>query len=409
MSESLNPPAEESSFLRDFVLLCKGTEIPDIFALWCGIAGISCVLGRRLWIDMGTYTIYPNLYVVLVAGSGRCRKSTVVNMIEKLIFQLDPRPNLISQKITPEALIDALKVTEVTEKKIFVRQTSEGFVIIDELSTFLNRKTYESGLASLLIPLYDCKEGFDYRTKGRGTERIVKSCLGLLGASTIDWIRNAIPIDAIGGGLTSRMIFVYVQDPPPPVAITTFDHAKRVLSDSLIRRLEKMLKLDGEVKLTPEAWKQYEESYDVFYTKSPLFDNHTLSGYASRRHVHLLKIGTCMAVAEMPETGVVVDRRHLEGAEELLRESERFMPRVLSLVSASEHGALTEIVADMIGRHGTFDRQDLLRALSHRLDSRELTEIVETLIQSGRVKSIVRGNKIVYVLAGKETFNDQSR
>ena len=132
--------------MRDFVLLCKGTEIPDIFALWCGIAGISCVLGRRLWIDMGTYTIYPNLYVVLVAGSGRCRKSTVVNMIEKLIFQLDPRPNLISQKITPEALIDALKVTEVTEKKIFVRQTSEGFVIIDELSTFLNRKTYELSL-----------------------------------------------------------------------------------------------------------------------------------------------------------------------------------------------------------------------------------------------------------------------
>jgi len=222
--------------LRDYLDLVKDTEVPESFAFWCGVAGVSAVLGRRVFLDMGIYRIYPNMFIVLVAGSGKCRKSTAIGMMEDMIWMLTDKPNVISQKITPEALLEALQTGG---------PSSEGFIIVDEPSTFLNKKTYESGLAPLLISMYDCKEHFEYRTKSRGIEVISNSALGLLGGSTVDWIRNAIPEDAIGGGLTSRILFVYQKKPKGPQAFTQVSEEQKVLTKSLLNRLQGMCLLKG--------------------------------------------------------------------------------------------------------------------------------------------------------------------
>ena len=386
----------KDNFLKDFVSLGDNTEIPGIFLLWCGLSTISSVLARRVWVDMGTYTVFPNMYVVLVAGSGRCRKSTAIGLVEKVLGLIDPRPNMIAQRITPEALIEALQVVETTDTKKFLKKKSEGFVIVDELSTFLNRKTYESGLASLLIPLYDCKDTFSYRTRGRGVEMIQNSCLGILGGSTVDWIRSSIPADAIGGGLTSRIVFVYVEKPPPPVAITVFTEENRRAVERLVRVLQDIASISGEVLITDDAKAMFVEVYNKFYTESELFHNPTLSGYASRRHVHMLKIGMCLAASEGQQDSLVIDVNHLEGAKALLKQSELFMPRVLSLIVASERGNVTEIVFTKIASFKKMPRKVLLRGMSHRLDSRELAEIIDTLKQSGRITIDSSGSEIYY-------------
>lgn len=378
--------------------LNEGTEIPDIFALWCGLSGISATLGRRVWLDLGTYKVYPNLFVVLVAGSGRCRKSTAIGLIEKLIRVLDPSPNLISQRITPEGLIDALRIIEKVEEgngESELRKESVGFVVVDELSTFLNRKTYESGLASLLIPLYDCKENFEYRTKSRGKEIIKDGCLGILGATTIDWIRNAIPPDAVGGGLTSRIVFVYVGQPPPPVAITSFSRESENLLVELVRALEEIQTIRGQATMSEEAWGFYEEEYNRFYTDSPLYNTETLSGYASRRHVHLLKLGMLFAVSES-RGEVKVERRHLEGALKALTYNEESLPRVLSLITATEKGARIEEVYRRISLARTVSRVEIMRSLSHKIDTRELTELLETLLHAKRIIQNVQGATVFY-------------
>ena len=103
------------SFLRTYAKLNENTEIPGIFAIWCGLAGLSCILGRRCWLDMGHYTIYPNLYLALIAESGKCRKSVAINIIERLLRQVEPKINLISQILTPVALIEALRTIQIND------------------------------------------------------------------------------------------------------------------------------------------------------------------------------------------------------------------------------------------------------------------------------------------------------
>lgn len=82
---------QPQSFVLDFVELCEGTEVPDQFAVWTGLAGVSAALGRNVWCDLGVLTVFPNLYVVLIAGSGQ-KKSTSIEFLEPILYGMEPRP-----------------------------------------------------------------------------------------------------------------------------------------------------------------------------------------------------------------------------------------------------------------------------------------------------------------------------
>jgi hypothetical protein len=386
----------EENFLLNYLKLQQGTEIPQLFATWCGISGVSAVLSRRIWLDMGTYTIFPNFYIVLVASSGRQRKSTAISQIESMLRKVQPPINIIAQKITPEGLIDAMRVKEVTNAKQLFRESGEGFVLADELSAFLNKASYEAGLASLLTTFYDCKANFEYRTKGGGSQKISNICLGMLAASTVDWITNAIPESAVGGGLTSRIVFVLVEKPNDPVAITTFTDEQRELIDQLQKALDRIATLEGQVQLTNEAWKFYKQEYEQWYNESgeAFYSNSTLSGYASRRHMHLLKLGMVLSVCERPD--LTITATHLRGAKALLEQCELHMPRVLSLITSTEQGNLLSMLEGHITRAGSIAKPDLLRLVSHKVGSRDLDLLMETLIHSGKVVARSQGSYLLY-------------
>ena len=239
----------------------------------------------------------------------------------------------------------------------------------------------------MLIPLFDCVDSFEYRTKGGGIDAIKFSCLGLLGASTIDWVRNAIPFDAVGGGLTSRIIFVYVESPPPPVAFPSWGETKQLLAETCLRNLGRFSSLSGKFTLTPEAMEFYEERYNTFYRESPLFESATLSGYASRRFVHFLKLGMIFSVARLVDNSdLVISLQDLEASERCLKIIEPSLERVLSLITSSEKGTICERIYFKIKKLKAIKREDLLKLFSHRIDATEFENHITTLVQSGRIE-----------------------
>lgn len=392
------------NFLDGFMRLNENTEIPSVFSLWSGIAGISCALGRRVWVDMGRYQIYPNTYVLLVAGSGRMRKSTSVMQIAKLINNVEPRPNLVSQKITPQAFVEAMKTAPGVGEQGVLVETATGFGFIYELATFLDRAAYDAGLAPLLIDFFDCHEHWEYRTKGRGIENLHNVCFGFLAASTIDWIKKGIPIEAIGGGLTSRMVFVYAEHDSSmkPVPMTVYTPEEKALNESLLRKLQRIATLKGQVDLSKEAIDYYIDSYTDWYYRSglPYYDDPLLSGYASRRYIHMFKLGMIFAAAAESVTAkgsLLITQQHLEGAIMALRLCESHMKTVVSQIMTSEDGEDTSRVLHAIKRSGTISRSDLTTAFSHKFNSRKLTEILETLVHGGRVQLLAGGGQgVVY-------------
>jgi hypothetical protein len=388
---------DEVNFLQGYLELNRGTEIPEDFAFWCGVAGISCVLGRNSYIDMGTYTIYPNFYILLVASSGRQRKSTAIGLVERLIRKVEPTPTIIAQKITPEALIDALRKPDLTDPSFLLRQMSTGFAIADEMANFINKHTYENGLGSLLIPLYDCKDSFEYRTKGSGSQQITNACLGMLCGSTVDWIRSGIPEDAVGGGLTSRFIFVYCDRPAPPVALTGFSDEKKALFEALIRSLQRISTIRGEFVAKRAAIEYYVEGYNSFYKGSDMYDNPTLSGYASRRWFHAWKLAMCFSACN--DSSRVITLEQMQFADTKLKEMEAHLPLVMSLITSSESGSALSYVYLQIKKRGKLgiSRSDLVRSVSHKMSVQDMNGHLAMLIESNRVTAVLNGQTYIYV------------
>ena len=387
----------ENNFLRNFVSLFDGTEVPDRFATWAGLSCLSAVLERRVWIDMNIFVIYPNMFIVFVADAGRMRKSTAAAMTRKLLSKVDPGPRMIAQKTTPEGLIDALRIVRTDSQTEILRETCGGIVIANELVTFINRDTYERGLGALMIELWDCPDKYEYRTRNRPTEEIHFGHLSLLGATTIHSLRDAIPLAAMGDGFSSRTVFVYVDKAAPPVPRPIQSPTFKRTEQELILHLQRLSSLEGPITFSDEAAEFFDIEYKRFYN-SEFFDDPQFQSYASRRDKHLLKVGMCLMAAD--GEGMELTYKHLFGAKMLLEDVESKMRAVFDRIAMTDSGSLMEEVFDCIrnSEDGIVLRSVILRKLGHKMSAQELAKITETLVVSQRVTIDTINNKLCYKL-----------
>ena len=286
----------KNGIILSFCELCKNTEVPEIFANWSIISCISACLERRCSIDQGHFTVYPNLYIVLVAGSAG-RKSVSIIMTKKLSRRVMPCLHLLSQKSSPEALIGDLSGTLVAcEDKSIIKENACGFAIVDELSTLIDKKAFDNGMISILTKLYDC-EDLDYRTRARNLELVKEPCLTILGGSTMQWIKETVPVVAIGGGFTARVIFVYSNKRRQFVAWPERTEQERQLEQDIISDLGQVRLITGPFIVTDKAKELYCKEYVDFCSTSKLFEDPNMSGYAGRRHVMILKLAMCASAS----------------------------------------------------------------------------------------------------------------
>lgn len=382
---------EQFNYLKGFCRLLEKTEVPPRFAIWSGIASLLASMERRVWINQGTYAIYPNFYMVLIAASGQ-KKSTAINKCSRLLRSMPQPPNVISQKITPEALIGALRQT-VTTGKALLKEVNGGIVIADELATFLDKNSLERGLGPILTALFDCTT-FEYTTKMRGLEKIEDGYLSILGGTTVELLKSCLPRDAIGGGFTSRTIFVYEESRPPPIAWIDYDEELVALELQLVSYLQRLMELEGSVELTPEARDYYISDYEQRYKNSPFKDNAHLASYENRRHAHLFKVAMAMMVCEEPTKKL--ERQHMVQANYLLSEAEEYLPRVIELILATEVGNIGHEVFKFILAVDSRPRLEIMRQFSNTMDSAEITKVLGTLMEAKRIEIDQKGGKIHY-------------
>lgn len=391
----------EFPFLKKFVSLFDGTEVPERFAIWAGISCLSAMLERRVWIDMNIFTIYPNMFIVFVADAGRMRKSTAVAMTKKLLSKVEPGPRMVAQKITPEALIDTLQ-TVTGSKGGKIKEQCGGIVIANELVTFINRDTYERGLGALMIELWDCPDKYEYRTRNRPVEEIHFGHLSLLGATTIHSLRDAIPLQAMGDGFSSRTVFVYVDKAAKPVPRPVQSAKFKQTEQELIDHLQTLSSYEGPLTFSDEAIEFFDKEYKRFYY-SKMFDDPQFQAYASRRDKHLIKVAMCLMASE--HEGMILERHHLFGAKSLLEDVESKMKAVFDRIAMTEGGSLTEEVFATINRSDEkiISRSDLLLKIGHKINSRDLGGVMDTLIIQGRVKMDVQSGNVYYKSLEKDS------
>ena len=328
----------------DFV---DNSEPPQMFKLWCAISVIASALERKCYLSWGTLTFYPNMYVVLVAPSGKARKGTAMGPALKMLEEINVK--LAAEAITREALIQTL--AESADSTPCDDGTLDNHCSLTvwspELTVFLGHQNFQ--LMSDLTDWYDCRSSWTYRTKNQGTDIIKGVWVNLLGATTPDLIRSALPMDAIGGGLTSRMIFVYEPRRGKIVPTPFLSNDDKALRVQLMNDLADIRMMKGLFKVT----KEFVELWIDWYTAqedNPPFKDNRFDGYIERRPNHVMKLAMICSAARTDS--MVISDQDLNRAIMILTETEKKMPFTFSGMGRSNASDVVASIMSEIASRG---------------------------------------------------------
>lgn len=380
-------------WLADYLRYTAGHEAPTEFHFWNGVTAIGSVLQRRVWVDKGYYRVYPNHYVVLVSPPGACRRSVSTNIVMRLLRKTQ-QATVISEKVTPEGLVATLETTGLKIESVSrIVLNCSALIHAPELSVFLGRQQYNEGMIALLTTLYDCPDEWTYITRTKGEISLRNVSLSILGTTAPDWLAEAIPQIAFGGGYLSRNIFVGRDETDRIFPIPAVPDQE--LGDDLVSRLSSFTRAEGPFAFsTPAAsW------YDRWYRKNrhPAIEDLRLSGYYERKQDHLLKLALILNVTCKADNLLCVE--DLENALALLDYLEPRLPDTFRHIEATAIGRSHQRVIQQIGRSGgRITHSLLLRRLRNWMNAKQLKEVVETLKEAGLIDMETEGRAIFWVL-----------
>lgn len=365
-------------WIESYLQYTNNSEPPKLYREWTAISCIAAVLQRKCYLEWGELTFYPNMYVVLVGPSGECRKGTAMGVGAKILREVGI--DMAAEAITREALIRELAKAseqEVEHDTNEVYYHSSLTIYSQELTVFLGYNNLQ--LISDITDWYDCRDRWTYRTKNMGTDEIIGVWVNLIGATTPELIRSTLPNDAIGGGLASRIIFVYEEKKGKTVAAPFLSEEDQLLREHLVNDLESIHTLRGGFSITEEFLDKWIKWYE-YQDDNPPFHNKNFNGYINRRPNHVLKL--CMIMSAATREDMTITSEIFDRALGLLKETEQNMPRTFSGMGKATSSEVMSDIMTMIAMEGTLTKKEILKRYHNDLEGLDqLTDIVNTLVR----------------------------
>lgn len=377
---------ELPDWITEFVRNTEWGEAPTHMYFWVAVGTIAAALRRRVWLDQGTFVWYPNLYTLLVAPPGVIAKSTTVDLGFTRILRKVPGIFMGPATLTWQALYDAFAEVgtefdwngEVYTEQALTIQSSEFGIT-------LNPKDNE--MIDQLVHIWDGRE-MKKRTRKDGELLIPTPCLNLIACTTPAWIAENMPRYLIGGGLTSRMLFVYADAKARFIAYPRdhmpMDYKER--QNKLVRDLERISLMKGEFRLTKEAKEWGEKWYENFHrNEAPKLDKSLLGGYIARKQTLVHKVA--MVLSASAGDSYTIDISHIDRASKLLTELEAAMPQVYSQLGQTTEAFGASSVLEFLDRYNGEAPFTLVYRYMHKSfpDPSKFDSILEGLIDAGYI------------------------
>lgn len=368
------------------------SETPNLFKTWTAISVLCSVLQRKCW-HTWEKKIYPNMYIVLVGPSGS-RKGTAMYPAEIILEYTGT--NLSADATTREALIRALNNSGdeilLVKEGIGIKHSSIT-IFSSELTVFLGQNNWQ--LISDLNDWYDCKDNWKYDTKNKGTDAIKGVWVNLLGATTPEFLTTALPNDAIGGGLTARIVFVFA-DKKSKIAPAPFITPEMVLKmKELLYDIDIIKQLQGEFKISPEFFDLHTDWY-IDTVENPPFDDNTLEKYCERRSLHLRKLAMAHSVA--CSSDMILTEQDFIYASTLLFETEKYMPFAFSGKGRHPSAWVIDQIQKMVINKGAVSYRKIVEHFMLDATKQELDEYIRKLVFIKLIQVMKRGDETFLVL-----------
>lgn len=385
-------PRKLDDWINAYMQYTEMSEPPDSFRLWSAISTVASALQRKCFLQFGHITIYPNMFIVLVAPPGRCRKGTAMDPAVDLMEDVGIR--LSAEATTREALIrflqdSATTTTNLKESKI--SQHTSVTIASKELTVFLGYN--ELNLLTALTDWYDCKNHWTYDTKNKGTNFISNLWVNLIGATTPESLQSSLPKDAIGGGFTSRVIFIYEEERSKRIPLTIMPAVDQNLREALLNDLERILTISGKFCYSADFSDEFTTWYSRTSTKTD-FRDPRLGGYHERKAVHILKL--CMIMSASRGDELVITGKDFFRSLTVLEGAEKNMGKAFGGIGANQWAGVLHDVLAFFVRNKEVSRTTLQAYFVNDANADTLDLIMRTIIGMGRAELINKDGKTYY-------------
>lgn len=335
-------------------------------------------LRRRVWIDMRKFEWLPNFYIILVAPAGIAAKSTSVSIGYRLLSRV-PNISFGPESLTWQALAESLSFA--TEGVKFfgsdglehTKPQSAVTVFVGELGTFLAAE--DDKFVSFLIRMWDGQEStFTHKTRTAGEIQILNPWLNVIACTTPSWLASNFKESMIGGGLTSRVVFVFGEAKrlliPYPDEMVPSD-AYKEFESHLVDDLQSISGLSGEYHLSPEARTWGRGWYNKLWTAPrPIhMASDRYSGYIARKQTHLHKLAMVLAASKREK--LIIEEEDLVEADIHVTSIEPDMIRVFDSIGLDREAMRARELVSIVRANGWVSLDELFKSCMNTMAEKD--------------------------------------
>jgi len=386
-----------ANWLKAYIHFTRDSESPTPFHFWTGVSTLAGALRRRVWIDMKKFQWTPNFYVILVGPPGVAAKSTSISVGMTLLSKV-PGVRFGPESMTWQGL--AKDFEDAIEHVNYVRPDGTKDIAamscltisLTELGTFLHID--DDQLMSFLIRMWEGqKDTFRHKTKASGNVEVDNPWLNIIGATTPAWLKENFPEAMIGGGLTSRVVFVYGDKkrtliPYPDEVIPTQEEQQ--LREDLITDLVEISKLAGPYQLSTFA-REWGRAWYADHNNPDLRPAHLASdrygGYLARKQTHLHKFAIILAAAKRSQ--LIVEEDDLKEAEQIITENERDMLKVFQSIGVVHQSRHVQEIVSIVHFNGFITSKGLWSKSMNYMTLKEFEDAVRAAVHGGLLEVAV--------------------
>lgn len=377
----------EDGFLGDYVRYCVPlTSAPPEFHLAAGLSVLGAALGNRICDERWGQRFYPSIWIVIVAASSFMKKSTSLNLAERLMDDAG-----LDVRHSPDGSREGL-LTEYGRKP-------GGISIYDEFGGFLaaNKSDYRAGLREDLTTLYGGRNWSSARRDQSKAIVIKRPAINILGATTINWFEDRITIADTAGGFLVRFLYMTAdreeratdRDDSQPNAIERNRLIAALSRINKIAPLHSDMQPPAMVAWTPEA----KEALKIFMAgwekevAGDVGNNSVLDSMASRLSAYVIKLAMLYRVSASAFDGQAnpldIDADSVARAIAFVRLAWKNGTNLFENMATDKDQQAMRMILERIGNGNT--RTTVLRGT--KMKARDFQEYLNTLIQRDEVVS----------------------
>lgn len=384
---------------------------PTHFMQSATIWTLGLAIARRVRINLHE-SIYPHLYLLLVAESSRFAKSTGLNVFFRLVMETFDYM-LIPGSATTEAMIELLSgqrpknydslpdhiQQQIKEGRKFAGQRG---ILMDEYSSILSahKKDYMAGFVELLLRLYDARTREQHYTRSGGLVTIEKPAISIMGATTPSAMARAISHESWSNGEMARYLIYHQEE----LAEYNDEFGALTVPDDIkvpLLKLHKQLPYPEDSEfidppapmdalISPEAMQAYRA-----YTKALRWDlqdnaGEQLQSNYARMPIQTMKIALALASMDWVEhhsefASVKIELGHWALAQQMTERSRNNLHQLAMKLNESSDNRHQNKIIELLSQYkGGLTVRDMCRRTSSL--SRDIRSALEILMDAGQVE-----------------------